>query len=84
MLIAVHPVLEGPNQLRVAAGHCKSGSGPSRRASDGTMLMARAGDIVAERSLEFYAAVARQLAQGGLRARQEPQDRPGRQTPGFR
>jgi hypothetical protein len=64
-LIAAHPVLEGRHQRRVTPGHRKGGSGPRRRAADGTTLMGRAGDIVAQRSLEFYDAVARQLAQGG-------------------
>ena len=65
VLIADHPVLEGRHQRRVASGHRKGDSGPRRRAADGTMLVGRAGDIVAQRSLEFYDAGARQLAQGG-------------------
>lgn len=60
-LIAVHPVLEGRHQRRLAPGHRKM---PTQR----TMLEAaappigRAGDIVARRSLDFYEAVARRLA----------------------
>ena len=65
LLIAAHPVLEGRHQRRVTPGHRKGGSGPRRRAADGTTLLRRAGDIVAQRSLEFYDAVARQLAQKG-------------------
>jgi len=33
------------------------------RAADGGVVLTRAGDLVAQRSLEFYDAVARRLAQ---------------------
>ena len=63
VLIAAHPVLEGRHQRRVAPGHRKGAPGPRRRMADGTMLVGRAGDLVAQRSLEFYDAIGRCLAQ---------------------
>lgn len=61
-LIAVHPVLEGRHQRRLAPGHRNA---PTRRATGmepGPVPIGRAGDLVARRSLEFYDAVARRLA----------------------
>ncbi len=63
VLIAAHPVLEGRHQRRVAPGHRKGSAGSRRRMADGTMLVGRAGDLVAQRSLEFYDAIGRRLAQ---------------------
>jgi hypothetical protein len=63
-LIAAHPVLEGRHQRRVAPGHRKGASSRPRPACDGTVSVGRTGDVVAQRSLEFYDAVARRLAQG--------------------
>jgi hypothetical protein len=63
VLIAAHPVLEGRHQRRVAPGHRKSPAASRRRAADGAVVLTRAGDLVAQRSLEFYDAVARRLAQ---------------------
>jgi len=62
-LIAAHPVLEGRHQRRVAPGHRKAQFGSRQRAADGGVVLTRAGDLVAQRSLEFYDAVARRLAQ---------------------
>lgn len=62
-LIAAHPVLEGRHQRRVAPGHRKGQFGSRQRAADGGVVLTRAGDLVAQRSLEFYDAVARRLAQ---------------------
>jgi transposase len=59
-LIAAHPVLEGRHQRRVAPGHRKAMPAASRR-GDATPI-GRTGDVVAQRSLEFYDAVARHLA----------------------
>jgi len=63
-LIATHPVLEGRHQRRVAPGHrtARSNSGRRRPGSDGGAVVGRTGDVVAQRSLEFYDAVARRLA----------------------
>ena len=61
-LIATHPVLDGRHQRRVAPGHRTSSSGSRRRMVDGVVILGRAGDTVARRSLEFYDAVARHLA----------------------
>ncbi|WPZ35871.1 MULTISPECIES: IS21 family transposase [Thalassobaculum] len=62
-LIATHPVLEGRHQRRVAPGHRKGGGSTGRRrGADGDVVVSRTGDVVAQRSLEFYDAVARRLA----------------------
>lgn len=60
-LIAVHPVLEGRHQRRLAPGHRKM---PTQRATAeaAEIPIGRAGDVVARRSLDFYDAVARRLA----------------------
>ena len=65
VLIATHPILEGRKQRRVAPGH--RGHPPRRRlqrpAED--LVIRGAGDVVAQRSLAFYDAVAQALAQAG-------------------
>lgn len=61
-LIASHPVLEGRHQRRVAPGHRTVAVGSRRCMANGGVILGRAGDMVAQRSLEFYDAVARQLA----------------------
>jgi transposase len=63
-LIAVHAVLEGRHQRRLAPGHRKM---PTQRetAQAAAMPIGRAGDVVARRSLDFYDAVARRLAAEG-------------------
>jgi transposase len=63
-LIAVHPVLEGRHQRRLAPGHRRV---PNPRTAAGTAAVSigRAGDMVARRSLDFYEAVARRLAESG-------------------
>jgi transposase len=63
-LIAVHPVLEGRHQRRLAPGHRKM---PTQRAmaEAAAIPIGRAGDVVAHRSLDFYEAVARRLAAEG-------------------
>jgi transposase len=65
-LIAVHPVLEGRHQRRLAPGHRKM---PALRAKAEIVEMpiGRAGDVIARRSLDFYEAVARRLAETGRR-----------------
>lgn len=67
-LIAVHPALEGRHGRSIAAGHRRLSPPANSRTprTGGPVLLGRAGDQVAQRPLEFYAAVARQLAaQGG-------------------
>ena len=68
-LVAVHPVLEGRNRRRVAAGHRRPyRSGRHRSAlDDQTILLERAGDRVARRPLDIYEAVAHGLASRGAR-----------------
>jgi Mu transposase, C-terminal domain len=62
-LIARHPVLEGRNQRRVAPGHRKApASAPRRHAADEPIVISRASEVVARRSLDFYEAVALRLA----------------------
>ena len=63
-LIAVHPVLEGRHQRRLAPGHRKM---PTQRAKAqaAAVPVGRAGDVVARRSLDFYEAVVRRLAAEG-------------------
>jgi hypothetical protein len=66
-LVAVHPVLEGRRRYLIAPGHRR---GPpiahsDRGALHGPTVLGRAGEVVAHRSLEFYAAVGRRLAEGG-------------------
>src|SRR5918998_5823302 len=60
-LIAAHPILEGRHQRRVAPGH-RTGSPCVRRRAAEAAPVRRTGDVVAQRSLEFYDAVARHLA----------------------
>ena len=60
-LIAVHPVLEGRHQRRLASGHRKMPT-PRQAAETAAMLIGRTGDVVARRSLDFYESVARRLA----------------------
>jgi transposase len=61
-LIAVHPVLEGHHQRRLAPGHRKM---PTQRAAAeaAAIPIGRTGDVVARRPLDFYDAVARRLAE---------------------
>ncbi|KLK92413.1 integrase [Microvirga vignae] len=60
-LLAAHPVLEGRHQRRVAPGHRKGIHAVRQRGSEGS-LVSRTGDMGAQRSLDFYDAVARHLA----------------------
>jgi transposase len=66
-LLAAHPVLEGRHQRRVLPGHRKGIVGACLRGADRGVVpvAARAGEVVAQRPLEFYDAVARRLARGG-------------------
>jgi hypothetical protein len=63
-LIARHPVLEGRNQRRVGPGHRRAPALATRRHADGDepIVIGRAGEVVARRSLDFYEAVALRLA----------------------
>jgi hypothetical protein len=68
-LIAVHPVLEGRGQRRIAGGH-RTAPPPNNSTTAREIApppTAPAGAIVVPRSLAFYDAVARRLAgEGGL------------------
>jgi hypothetical protein len=68
-LIAVHPVLEGRGQRRIAAGHRTApppGNSATARATPPPITPA--GAVVAPRPLAFYDAVARRLVGAGERA----------------
>ncbi|ASP89516.1 IS21 family transposase (plasmid) [Sinorhizobium meliloti] len=63
-LIAVHPVLEGRKQRRVAPDHRRSVTSHRARpqTGDGGVTLHGAGDKVLQRSLAFYDAVATAMA----------------------
>lgn len=64
-LIAAHPVLEGRHQRHLVPGHRRAPRiTDRRRRPEETVLIGRAGDVVARRPLDFYEAVARRLAGG--------------------
>jgi hypothetical protein len=65
-LIASHGPLEGRDQRRIDPAHRKPLPPPRRRSTDGEpIVIRRAGDHVARRSLDFYEAVGRGLAGQG-------------------
>jgi transposase len=68
-LIAVHPVLEGRGQRRIAGGH-RTAPPPANSTTlrEAPSPTAAAGTVVTPRSLAFYDAVARRLAGEGERA----------------
>jgi transposase len=68
-LVASHAPLEGRGEKRLDPAHRKAMSFPRRRPGEpDPAILTRAGDHVARRPLDFYAAVGRRLAtQGGLR-----------------
>jgi len=68
-LVGAHVPLEGRDQTRIDPAHRKLWSPTRRRPSNGEpVVIRRAGDRVARRSLDFYEAVGRRLAgQGGAR-----------------
>jgi transposase len=67
-LIANHSPLEGRDQKRLDPTHRKVSSlHPRRRTDDERSVVRRTGDQVAQRSLDYYDAVARRLAKGGVR-----------------
>lgn len=68
-LVACHAPLEGRGERRLDPTHRRSPAASRRRPHDPEpVVLARAGDRVARRSLDFYEAVGRRLAaQGGVR-----------------
>jgi hypothetical protein len=64
-LVAVHPVLEGRGQRRIAADH-RQLPPPANSATPrhGAPPAGRPGETVARRPLAFYDAVGRRLAAG--------------------
>jgi transposase len=66
-LVAVHPVLEGRGQRRIAVGHRSQPALANNLTSrDEGSVLAPPGERVACRPLEFYAAVAQRMAEEGL------------------
>jgi hypothetical protein len=63
-LVARPTVLEGRNQRRVAPGHRKAPTSttPRHPETGQPIVIGRAGEVVARRSLDFYEAVALRLA----------------------
>ena len=66
-LIAVHPVLGGRGQRRIAAGHRSLPPPANSHTPRQATPLRRPGEVVAQRSLAFYDAVARRLAGAGAR-----------------
>ncbi len=66
-VIAVHPVLEGRHQRRIAPGHRKPVARTAAHppAADDPVPIQPTGAVVARRSLDFYAAIATRLAADG-------------------
>ncbi|MGZ5099092.1 MAG: IS21 family transposase [Usitatibacter sp.] len=66
-LVASHAPLEGRGERRLDPAHRKMPCLQRRRPGDAhpPVVVARAGDRVARRSLDFYEAIGRRLAQGG-------------------
>jgi hypothetical protein len=65
-LVACHAPLEGRGEKRLDPAHRKTPPLPRRRPGEASPpLILRAGDRAARRSLDFYEAVGRRLAQGG-------------------
>lgn len=63
-LIATHPVLEGRKQRRVHPDHRRTITPQHRfRTRDDALVVTPAGDTVLQRSLSFYDAVGKALAQ---------------------
>jgi len=64
--IAVHPVLEGRGQRRIAGGHCTAPPpGNTTTAREMPPSTAPAGAVVVRRSLAFCDAGARRPGEGG-------------------
>jgi hypothetical protein len=61
-LLAAHPVLEGRHQRRIAPGHRTVATEARRRTNNKAPVLARTGDLITPRPLEFYDAVGRRLA----------------------
>jgi len=68
-VVAVHPVMEGRGQRRIATGHrIQPAPANSQTPRRGPSAVSRPGEIVATRDLAFYDAVARRLATTGAAA----------------
>lgn len=61
-VIASHVPLEGRGRTRVDPAHRKAAARTNRGGTDAPVIVPRAGDRVARRSLDFYAAVGRAMA----------------------
>jgi transposase len=65
VVIACHAPLEGRGRTRVDPAHRKAAARIARTGGDAPVVLHRAGDRVARRSLDFYDAVGRALAVRG-------------------
>lgn len=63
-LIAVHPVLEGRRQRSLLPGHRQALTPITTRSPSVPVLLRRPGEVIAQRPLGFYAAIAQCLAKG--------------------
>ncbi len=63
-LIATHVVLDGKGKRKTLPGHRSPRPVRRLQSADADVVIGRVGDVVAQRSLDFYDAVARRLAQG--------------------
>ena len=61
-LIAVHPILAGRRQTRIAEGHRQSPARKHAKSSRSTVLIRPTGEQVGRRPLAFYEAVGQRLA----------------------
>ena len=66
-IVAVHPVLEGRRRTSVAPEHRQAVNRSRSRPGASEALVGRVGDHIPRRSLEFYQAVGKRLAQSGGR-----------------
>jgi hypothetical protein len=64
-LIAVHPILAGRRQTRIAEGHRQTPAPKHAKSSRSAALIRPTGEQVVRRPLAFYEAVGRRLARTG-------------------
>lgn len=67
-LVAIHPVLEGRRQTRVAPEHSQGPIRARSRATAPALALGRLGDQVPRRSLAVYQAIADRLARAEWRS----------------
>ena len=65
VLIASHVPLQGRDQVRIDPAHRRARPRQSNPPGQAAVILGRAGDVVARRSLDFYDALGRVLAVKG-------------------